>query len=54
MSAHIARVTLHRAGVERLVHNFAFVHPASYGLFAVLLAAACGLPASVYFRRRPE
>lgn len=52
-SAHIARVTLHRAGVERLVHNFAFVYPASYGIFAVLLAAAAGLLASAYFRRQP-
>lgn len=53
VSAHIARVTLHRAGLERLVHNFAFVHPASYGLFAVLLAVASGLLASAYFRRQP-
>ena len=38
ISAHIARVTLQRAGIERLVHNFAFVHSMSYGLIAVLLA----------------
>jgi uncharacterized protein (TIGR02186 family) len=52
VSAHIARVTLHRAGIERLVHNFAFVHPMSYGIFAVLLAVACGMLASAYFRRQ--
>lgn len=52
-SAHIARVTLHRAGIERLVHNFAFVYPASYGIIAVLLAVAAGLAASAYFRRQP-
>ncbi len=53
VSAHIARVSLHRAGIERLVHNFAFIYPASYGLFAVLLAVASGLLASAYFRRQP-
>ena len=53
VSAHIARVTLQRAGVERLVHNFAFVYPMSYGLIAVLLAAISGLLASAYFRRQP-
>jgi len=53
VSAHIARVTLHRAGIERVVHNFAFIYPASYGLFAVLLAVAAGLLASVYFYRQP-
>jgi uncharacterized protein (TIGR02186 family) len=53
VSAHIARVTLHRAGLERVVHNFAFIYPASYGLFAVLLAAAFGWAASAYFRRQP-
>ncbi len=53
VSAHIARVTLQRAGIERLVHNFAFVYPMSYGLVAVLLAAISGLLASAYFRRQP-
>jgi uncharacterized protein (TIGR02186 family) len=53
VSAHIARVTLHRAGIERLVHNFAFVYPMSYGLIAVLLAVISGLLASAYFRRQP-
>ena len=53
VSAHIARVTLHRAGIERLVHEFAFRYPASYGLIAVLLAVASGLLASAYFRRQP-
>jgi uncharacterized protein (TIGR02186 family) len=54
VSAQIARVTLHRAGIERLVHEFAFLRPASYGLFAVLLAVASGLLASAYFRRQPR
>jgi uncharacterized protein (TIGR02186 family) len=53
VSAHIARVTLQRAGIERLVHNFAFIYPMSYGLIAVLLAAISGLLASAYFRRQP-
>jgi uncharacterized protein (TIGR02186 family) len=53
VSAHIARVTLQRAGIERLVHNFAFVYPMSYGLIAVLLAVMSGLLASAYFRRQP-
>lgn len=53
VSAHIARVTLHRAGIERLVHNFAFVYPMSYGFVAVLLAVGSGLLASAYFSRQP-
>jgi uncharacterized protein (TIGR02186 family) len=52
VSAHIARVTLHRTGVEWVVHNFAFVHPMSYGIIAVLIAVGCGLIASTYFRRQ--
>lgn len=52
VSAHIARVTLHRAGLERVVHNFAFLHPAGYGLFAVLVAVGSGLLASTFFKRR--
>ena len=51
LSAHIARVTLERAGIERVVHIFAFRYPTTYGLFAVLLAVALGLLASTYFRR---
>lgn len=53
VSAQISRVSLHRAGLERLVHNFAFIYPATYGLAAVLLAIASGLLASAYFRRQP-
>ena len=52
VSAHIARVTLQRAGIERVVHNFAFVHPMSYGIIAVLLAVIAGMLASAYFRRQ--
>ncbi len=52
IGAHIARVTLQRAGLERLVHNFAFVHPVAYGTIAILLAVLSGLLASTYFRRQ--
>jgi len=51
ISAHIARVTLERAGLERILHNFAFRYPFSYGIFAVILAVLSGLLASAYFRR---
>src|SRR4029077_14370893 len=51
LSAHIARVTLERAGIERVVHTFAFRYPATYGLLAVVLAGVLGLIASAYFRR---
>ena len=51
ISAHIARVTLERTGLERLVHSFAFRYPFTYGIFAVLLAVLSGLLASAYFRR---
>lgn len=54
VSAQIARVNLQRAGIERLVHEFAFLHPASYGILAVILAVASGLLASAYFRRQPS
>jgi uncharacterized protein (TIGR02186 family) len=52
LSAHIARVTLERTGIERLLHNFAFRYPLSYGTFAVILAILSGLLASAFFRRR--
>jgi len=52
VSAHIARVTLERAGLERVLHNFAFRYPLSYGIFAVILAALSGLAASAFFRRQ--
>ncbi len=51
LSAHIARVTLQRTGIERVVHNFAFRDPLSYGLVAVVLAALSGLLASAVFQR---
>lgn len=51
LSAHIARVTLQRAGVERVVHNFAIRDPFSYGIIAVMLAVLSGLLASAFFRR---
>jgi len=51
VSAHIARVTLERTGLERLLHVFAFRYPFTYGMFAVVLAVVSGLLASAYFRR---
>ncbi len=51
LSAHIARVTLERRGIERVVHNFAFRYPVSYGVIAVILSALLGLLASTFFRR---
>jgi uncharacterized protein (TIGR02186 family) len=53
LSAHIARVTLERAGIERLLHSFAFRYPLTYGVVAVVLAALSGLLASAFFRREP-
>jgi uncharacterized protein (TIGR02186 family) len=52
LSAHIARVNLERAGIERVVHNFAFLYPMTYGLFAIALALGVGLLASTYTRRQ--
>ena len=44
-------MTLERAGIERVLHTFAFRYPFSYGMFAVILAVLAGLLASAYFRR---
>ncbi len=52
LSAHIARVTLERTGIERVLHNFAFRYPLTYGVVAVVLAALSGLLASAFFRRQ--
>ena len=51
LSAQSANVTLERAGVERLLHGFAFQLPLLYGLATVLLAVSAGLFASTLFRR---
>ncbi len=51
LSAHIARVTLERKGIERLLHDFAFRYPFSYGIVAVMLAVLAGLGGSMFFRR---
>jgi uncharacterized protein (TIGR02186 family) len=51
LSAHIARVTLERTGIERVLHNFAFRSPLTYGVLAVILAVLSGLLASAFFRR---
>jgi len=51
LSAHIARVTLERKGVERVLHDFAFRDPLAYGVIAVMLAVLAGLTGSMFFRR---
>jgi len=51
LSAHIARVTLERKGVERVLHDFAFRDPLAYGVIAVMLALLSGLGGSMFFRR---
>jgi uncharacterized protein (TIGR02186 family) len=51
LSAHIARVTLERKGIERVLHDFAFRYPFSYGIIAVALAVLAGLAGSMFFRR---
>jgi len=51
LSTNIARVTLERKGIERVLHDFAVRYPLSYGLLAVALAVMSGLLASAYFRR---
>ena len=51
ISAHIARVTLERAGLERLLHSFAFRYPFSYGVFAIILAVLLGLLATAFLLR---
>lgn len=51
LSAHIARVTLERKGIERVLHDFAFRYPFTYGIIAVMLAVLAGLSGSMFFRR---
>ena len=51
LSIHTAGVVLRRTGVERLIYDFAFEHPVTYGLLAVALATMAGLAASAAFRR---
>ena len=51
LSIHTAGVVLRRTGVERLIYDFAYEHPASYGLLAVALATLAGLAASAAFRQ---
>jgi hypothetical protein len=52
LSAHIARVTLERKGIERVLHDFAFRDPLAYGVIAVMLAVIAGLAGSMFFRRQ--
>lgn len=51
LSSDEAAVTLERAGLERVLHDFAYKRPLLYGLVAVALALASGLVASAWFRR---
>jgi uncharacterized protein (TIGR02186 family) len=51
LSAHIARVTLERKGIERVLHDFAFRYPFTYGMIAVILAVLAGLLGTAFFRR---
>jgi hypothetical protein len=51
LSAHIARVTLERKGIERVLHDFAFRFPFTYGMIAVILAVLAGLLGTAFFRR---
>jgi len=51
LSAHIARVRLERKGIERVLHDFAFRYPFTYGMIAVILAALAGLLGTAFFRR---
>ncbi|MCB1547633.1 MAG: TIGR02186 family protein [Hyphomicrobiaceae bacterium] len=51
LGQHVAKLTLERAGLERMLHTFAFGYPFLYGIAAVLLAVASGLAASALFRK---
>lgn len=51
LAKHSNRVILQREGVERFLHNFAFGYPLLYGVFAVFIAVASGLLASVMFKK---
>lgn len=51
LSIHTASVVLRRTGLERLIYDFAFDHPISYGILSVILAVIAGLAASIVFRR---
>jgi len=44
-------IRVRRVGVERWLHNFAFLQPWLYGLVSVLLAGFTGWAASTWFRR---
>lgn len=52
LSTFQSRVRLEREGLELLLYRFAMHQPALYGLFAVFVAVAAGLLASMPFRRR--
>ncbi|MGH1418001.1 MAG: TIGR02186 family protein [Hyphomicrobiaceae bacterium] len=52
LARHDSNVSLDREGLEYFLHTFAFRYPTYYGIFAVILAVAAGLLASVVFPRR--
>mgnify|MGYP000993785585 CR=1 FL=1 len=51
LSQYIARLSLEREGVERLIHGFAFQYPWIYGIATVLIALASGVLASTVFSK---
>lgn len=52
LSEFQSQVLMHREGIERFLHDFAFGYPLLYGIAAVIIAAGAGLAASSYFNRR--
>lgn len=51
LSQYKSQVMLEREGVERYLHDRAFLSPALYGIMTVLAAAAAGLAAAFVLRR---
>lgn len=51
LSTNTVSVMLERAGLERLIYDFAHEHPVWHGLLAVTIAALSGLAATALFRR---
>ncbi len=52
LASHMTSLDLKRAGVERLIHAFAFDYPFLYGVAAVIIAVLAGLAATAIFKRR--
>jgi uncharacterized protein (TIGR02186 family) len=51
ISQYNVRLNLEREGLERVLHDFAFARPFSYGVATVLVAILSGLVASAVFAR---